>query len=766
MSLPFLADFLLQGQLDALSTKDFETLKGLKREINTRFRKWSLVNGRDVVVFKTVRDMKAELFKQIDLQEQKRWTLNLVKGSQERKARSASKLASACRRKFLQDRIIEHSIKNQALVRLTTRIVRSFAEPHAAASAFSDLQNFELNDSVPISRVLDNDLNVSVLACGLENMLFHILDKLGGGQSEAKHDGLKRTPNNLISTSIETYGRIICTIKAKEFQLDNVNQPWQALDEEIKELRTIIEDLRLILQRTEGDLAAVTSAHFDAQSKLRQKEEELSKIKECLHTQHSESETELSSRIKALKVPMLEAECDVLRREKGEIRRKLESKLREVNDELESKLREVNDEKIREMDKMKSEHDRQIQEYEDNIKQLQISLDDSASAANVKLQAEKAQYDSSIQVFAKELKTVVDEMRAMNELLREYTEEAKDEMEKENVAEVEKITNDHEKLEKGTVQQQDILQRMEGDLAAVTSAHFDVQPKLRQKEEELSKIKECLPRVAAGLREELAKLAEQFAAKEQELAFNLQLLPPPCWTGRAGVMSVPDTGALHRLQSWMQETAVHPEGCGAKPSPLSGLRVTRVMRVENQDLWHLYSCRREKVRAGGSVPRIDGLVRKPAWAVETGSPTGPGSPLQGGVNELWLFHGTSEEAMHAIVHDGFDARIARLDGLYGAGSYFADCSCKSHQHASFYITPAGERVVLACRVTMGWPHIPDGQLKNCRRPPSNPGAGPRRIFDSVFAQAGKANSGQQKHHECVVYDTHQAYPEYVIYYTC
>ena len=277
-------------------------------------------------------------------------------------------------------------------------------------------------------------------------------------------------------------------------------------------------------------------------------------------------------------------------------------------------------------------------------------------------------------------------------------------------------------------------------------------------------------RVAAGRREELAKLAEQLAAKERELAFNLQLRPPPYWTGRAGFMSVLDTGALHRLQSWMQETAVHPEGCGAAPRPLTGLRVTRVMRVENQDLWHLYSYRREVVRsnmpAGGSVPRIDGLVRKPAWAVETGSPTGPGSPLQGGVNELWLFHGTSEEAMHAIVHDGFDARIAKVEGLYGAGSYFADCSCKSHQYASQYTTPAGERVVLACRVTMGWPYLPDGQLKNCRRPPSNPGAGPSRIFDSVFAQAGKANSGQQKHHECVVYDTNQAYPEYVIYYTC
>ena len=318
MSLLFIADFRLQGQLDALSTKDFETLKGLKREINTRFRKWSLrnnpENGGDAVVFNNVRDMKAELYKQIELQEQKRWTLNLVKGGQEQKARHASKLASACRRKLLQDRIIDHGKKNWALVRLTARIVRSFAESsEAAATAFSDLQNFELNDSAPISRILDNDLNVSILSRCLENMLFHILEKLDHGQSEALLDCLKGAPNNQILTSIETYGRIMSAIKAKEFQLDNVHQKCQSLDKEIKEFQTRNEDLRLILQRMEGELAAVTSAHFDVQSKLRQKEEELSTIKECLPTQHSESETEMLSRIKAFlsfKVPKLEAECD------------------------------------------------------------------------------------------------------------------------------------------------------------------------------------------------------------------------------------------------------------------------------------------------------------------------------------------------------------------------------------------------------------------------------------------------------------------------
>ena len=458
MSLPIVADFRLQGQLDALSTEDFETLKGLKREINTLFRKWSLrnnpENGGDAVVFNNVRDTKAELFKQIDLQEQRRWTLNLVKGGQEQKARHASRLASAFRRKLLQDRIIYQTGKNQGLVRLTARIVRSLAESsEAAATAFSDLRNFGLDDSAPISRVLDNDSSVSVLASGLELMLIQILDILGGGQSEAMHDGLKGTPSikgtpsNQISTSIETYERIIRTIKAKEFQLANVHEQCQAPQKEIEELQKKNEELRLILQRTEGDLAAVTSSHFDVQSNLRRTEEELNKIKDCLAAQHSKSETDVFSGIRtffSLKVPKLEAECDGLRREKEEIRRKLESKLREVNDE-----------KIREIDKIKCNLDSQIQDFEDTITQLQQSLDDQTCAAGVEPQGQKAKHDLRVHLFTEKLKTIVDEMRAINkQVLGDNTAESKDKVEKEDAAKLGKTTNDSRKLVKGIVEQQ------------------------------------------------------------------------------------------------------------------------------------------------------------------------------------------------------------------------------------------------------------------------------------------------------------------------
>ena len=39
---------------------------------------------------------------------------------------------------------------------------------------------------------------------------------------------------------------------------------------------------------------------------------------------------------------------------------------------------------------------------------------------------------------------------------------------------------------------------------------------------------------------------------------------------------------------------------------------------------------------------------------------------------------------------GFDERVARLEGLYGAGSYFADALCKSHQYAQVWPIPTAD----------------------------------------------------------------------------
>ncbi len=138
------------------------------------------------------------------------------------------------------------------------------------------------------------------------------------------------------------------------------------------------------------------------------------------------------------------------------------------------------------------------------------------------------------------------------------------------------------------------------------------------------------------------------------------------------------------------------------------------------------------------------------------------SEMSADINEFYLFHGTSPKMAEVICKDGFDERVAALNGLYGAGSYFAINSCKSHQYSSR--GNSSNLVMLVCRVAMGSPYCTAKSHTNERRPPENP-ATHDRPFDSIFARSGIANGGQQHHNEYVVFDRHQVYPEYIVRYT-
>jgi hypothetical protein len=132
------------------------------------------------------------------------------------------------------------------------------------------------------------------------------------------------------------------------------------------------------------------------------------------------------------------------------------------------------------------------------------------------------------------------------------------------------------------------------------------------------------------------------------------------------------------------------------------------------------------------------------------------------MNEFYLFHGTSAEKAGIIAQYGFDERMAHLNGLYGAGSYFAINVCKSHQYSNTAHN-SGNHVMLVCRVIMGIPFCTHAQHTNERRAPDNH-ATPGRPYDSIFAESGVARRGAQNHNEYVVFDRSQVYPEYVVHY--
>jgi hypothetical protein len=224
---------------------------------------------------------------------------------------------------------------------------------------------------------------------------------------------------------------------------------------------------------------------------------------------------------------------------------------------------------------------------------------------------------------------------------------------------------------------------------------------------------------------------------------------------------VPDANAGARIHGWMKNTILHPGGCG-NGGVLRSLKIVRVLRVQNGRLWRLFEARKNEMQLAaaaalnGAPSDLRGRVRQPLPPPDGGSVACSG-------NELWLLHGTGQTTAMRIAEHGFDSRLANDNGLYGAGTYFADCSCKAHQYTAKNSAANSELVMLACRVAMGWPLLARDGVRG-RKPQDNPDT-PGRAYDSVFAEAGVANRQSQNHNECIVYHGEQAYAEYVIYYT-
>ena len=134
--------------------------------------------------------------------------------------------------------------------------------------------------------------------------------------------------------------------------------------------------------------------------------------------------------------------------------------------------------------------------------------------------------------------------------------------------------------------------------------------------------------------------------------------------------------------------------------------------------------------------------------------------LEPALNETFLYHGTSPEIVEIVTRHGFDERMAALSGLYGAGVYFANQSCKAGQYAEPDRT--GVKTIIISRVTLGDPFYASGHMNAVRRPPDRHSRfwGEGTTYDSVVANA----SSSQAHRELIVYDHRSAYPEYVVWY--
>ncbi|CAJ1452888.1 unnamed protein product, partial [Effrenium voratum] len=156
-------------------------------------------------------------------------------------------------------------------------------------------------------------------------------------------------------------------------------------------------------------------------------------------------------------------------------------------------------------------------------------------------------------------------------------------------------------------------------------------------------------------------------------------------------------------------------------------RVLRCERIEDAVLWDKYTAKRAQIRERG-VRKAD-IQPETAESIQFSANT----TLDHGVNEVWLLHGTSEEA---------------AKGCFGTGVYFADDAKKSNQYAKGR-TEDNCKIMLLCRVILGNVMVlPKGQDRTADRFAEDP------HVDAIL--------GTTDTREFVVYDTAQIYPEYIL----
>jgi serine/threonine protein kinase/ubiquitin len=301
---------------------------------------------------------------------------------------------------------------------------------------------------------------------------------------------------------------------------------------------------------------------------------------------------------------------------------------------------------------------------------------------------------------------------------------------------------------------QDEQKKLHDDRKRLETEHNKMSEEKKKREQEQQKQQQKLDQ---RVRDEEAKLAsdrkkiedwkKELKKKEMEASKVLQV--PPYWKNKTGIHFAATNFVRDALQKFMVESSCCPS--------TRQTRVVSVQRVENESLWQMYQLRRDIFKKYCAAQGIHSLSTATNWQPVIPSKT----EMSTVINEFYLFHGTDLKSAQIICEHGFDERVAKLKGLYGAGSYFAINSCKSHQYSS---KDSSTFVMLVCRVVMGSPYCTSTSHSNQRRPPDN-SATPGRSFDSIFAQNGIAHGGQQHHNEYVVFDRSQVYPEYIVRYT-
>ena len=142
--------------------------------------------------------------------------------------------------------------------------------------------------------------------------------------------------------------------------------------------------------------------------------------------------------------------------------------------------------------------------------------------------------------------------------------------------------------------------------------------------------------------------------------------------------------------------------------------------------------------------------------IEGGTMLGFQERLDTSLNEHYLWHGSSPEAVDAIAEDGFMISKAGSNAgtMFGRGAYFAECSSKADEYS---VSDSDDLfALLLCRVVCG-------QLFRILKSniPKIEAALESGDYDAVL---GDREAAVKTYREFVVFRELQVYPEYTIKY--
>lgn len=232
---------------------------------------------------------------------------------------------------------------------------------------------------------------------------------------------------------------------------------------------------------------------------------------------------------------------------------------------------------------------------------------------------------------------------------------------------------------------------------------------------------------------------------------------PSSWSGGGSQLRVRwHEGAQPILQ--MLQRAVTHTSCQGRDGTfcIHEIQQVNVWRVENMVLWKRYVGKVQEIQM---VHRKRGIKCRPLdppvrYVCDRSFPDCLQwqQSFKRSCNEVLLWHGTRQETIQTIAKAGLDERVCNLNGMLGAGLYFAEDSCKSGQYAACDNNMSSWFIL--SRVVLGNPYYTQQGMQEERRAPDR--------YDSVVFTPSHAPGVLGHHRELVVYDRAQVYPEYIV----